>query len=109
MALHLIWYTLRYDIFKLKKNGLTTLRGCSTIRQSFLRDVLPRTPPPTIHYAFNVVLTTVRNTSLNPSLPSRRYIIIKRPQTLAFLINNMISAGYRQQSKLYKIGSSAQF
>ena len=27
----------------------------------------------------------------------------KRPQTLALLINNMISAGSRQQSKLYKI------
>ena len=30
-------------------------------------------------------------------------IRVKRPQTLALLINNMISAGSRQQSKLYKI------
>ena len=30
-------------------------------------------------------------------------IRVKRPQALALLINNMISAGSRQQSKLYKI------
>ena len=30
-------------------------------------------------------------------------IRVKQPQTLALLINNMISAGSRQQSKLYKI------
>ena len=30
-------------------------------------------------------------------------IRVKRPQTLTLLINNMISVGSRQQSKLYKI------
>ena len=30
-------------------------------------------------------------------------IRVKQPRTLALLINNMISAGSRQQSKLYKI------
>ena len=30
-------------------------------------------------------------------------IRVKRPQTLALLINNMISAGSRQQSKFYKL------
>ena len=41
---------------------------------------------------------------MNEKLSEKIGIIrVKRPQTLALLINNMISAGSRQQSKLYKI------
>ena len=41
---------------------------------AFLRDFSPLLP------LRNAVLTTVRNASLNPPRPSRRYVIVERPQ-----------------------------